>query len=227
MGNAAPSIQTPNFVDLVSMMWSMEVSKDDVIKRVEADGSMAVKIGNKRVSVTSPSNVFWVGVLLKRNRWIHTGVGLRNKITVRFENGTTKTYDYLVIHGSAGGDEVFKLNLSFANNLSDVYKHLADAFTTEVDYSFSPVYAGGSWVTQRYAANVIDEVDKYIGLKFNMGTPGDGETNCVDFSIRMYLYFAYENESKYREVLGRVRGDIDDKESLLTKLKAEMDKISA
>ena len=76
-------------------------SADSVIQsrgEVKAQGPMAVKIGNKTVSVTRPSNVFWVGVLLKKNGWIHTGVGLRNDITVRFTTGKTETYNYMVAH---------------------------------------------------------------------------------------------------------------------------------
>ena len=217
--------------DLSSLLWTLQIS-DVVVKnrgQVEADGIMAVKIGNKRVSVSSPSKVFWVGVLLKKNGWIHTGVGLHNDIKVEFGNGTSKNYQYLVAHGTAGDDKIFRVNLSFANNLSAIYDSLAEAFDTEVDYSFSPVFAGDSWKTNRFANDVVTKMDYFLGRKFNMGSPSADDTNCVHFSVSMYLHFAFEGESKLKEILYKVARDIQDKnyQSLLNKLKVELNKISA
>ena len=52
------------------------------------------------VSVPRPSKIFWVGVLLVKNDWIHIGIGIHNDITVKFENGITREYKYLVAHGA-------------------------------------------------------------------------------------------------------------------------------
>lgn len=205
-------------------------SADSVIRSrgdVKAQGPMAVKIGNKTVSVTRPSNVFWVGVLLKKNGWIHTGVGLRNDITVRFTDGETEIYNYVVAHGVAGEDDKkFKIHLSFANNLTDIYDCLAQAFSSELDESFSPVLAGNYWTTTKLSEDIITRVEHFLGLGFNMKSPGKDETNCVHFSVVMYLFLA-NKESRQSLVFLRVQRYVESKEYrvLLTKIKAELNSV--
>ena len=204
-------------------------SADSVIQsrgEVKAQGPMAVKIGNKTVSVTRPSNVFWVGVLLKKNGWIHTGVGLRNDITVRFTTGKTETYNYMVAHGVAGADDKFTIHLSFANDLTDIYDCLAQAFDSKLDESFSPVLAGNYWTTTKVSEDIITKVEHFLGLTFNMQSPGGGETNCVDFSVAMYLFLA-NKESRKIFVFLRVKRYVENKEyrRLLTKIKDELNSV--
>ena len=215
-----------------SMMWELKVSDDpnDVVRRrgqIEADGKMAVKFDDKRVSVPHPSKIFWVGVLLERNNWIHTGIGIHNDITVKFNDGRTREYNYLVAHGVADSNQRFQVYLSFANDLYTIYRSLAKAFKTEVNWSFSPVLAGDRWTTNRFAADVVSKMEQYIGLVFNMKHPGRGETNCVHFSAAMYLFFASKDESVLGEIFHKLSGDIRDKSyrSFLDKLQNELDKI--
>lgn len=196
---------------------------------VHANGIMSVKISNKTISVLKPSKVFWVGVLLKRKSWIHSGIGLHNDISVQFEDGTTKSYQYVVAHGVAMGlDNTLKIHLCFANTLHGVHRSLARAFETEIDYSFKPVFAGDSWTTNRCADGVVAEMEKYLGRPVNMQLASRSDTNCIHFSAAMYLYFAYK-ESKQSEIMSKVAGEMSRKEytALLTKLEKQLDAISA
>lgn len=195
----------------------------------EAIGTMAVKFRDKRVSVSRPSKVFWVGVLLKKHGWIHTGVGLHNDITVTLENGVIKQYDYLVAHGVAGSNDRFQVYLTFANYLSDIYNSLAKAFDSEVEESFPPVFAGDSWTTNRIASDCVTQIERFLGLTFNMSSPGEDETNCVHFSVATYLFFAYKGDSELTTLLGKVGYLIRKKDypALLTKIKYELNQVSA
>ena len=195
---------------------------------VEAIGGMAVKFKNIKVSVFRPSKIFWVGVLMKRNGWIHTGVGLHNDVTVNFGDGSTRKYKYLVADGvSTFNDQKFKVNLTIANDLSEIRNCLAEAFNSEVDWSFSPVFAGDSWTTNRSAQEVVTHIERFLGLSFKMSSPGPGETNCVHFSVSMYLFFAGQRESELRRILGKVSHLIGKKDltPLLNKLERELNEV--
>ena len=124
-------------------------------------------------------------------------------------------------------DKKFQVYLSFANDFSTIYESLADAFETKVNYGFSPIFAGDTWTTNRVAADVVSKMEQYIDLKFNMGHPGPGETNCVHFSIAMYLFFASKDESKLGKIFHKLSGDIRDKryQSFLDKLRNELETI--
>lgn len=237
MGNltSASFLDSPKLTssdDLSSRLHKMQISDPDyVVQRsgqVKAVGDMAVTIGEKRVSVPCPSKVFWVGVLLKKKGWVHSGVGLHNDITVKFENGLSKTYQYVVAHATAGEDRQLKIHLCFANELPGVYDSLAHVFGTEVDYSFLPVFAGDSWVTHRLANDVVTKVDKYLGRPVNMESVSGSNTNCIHFSVVMYLYFAY-CEDRQANILRKVADDMQTKEykSILRKIQNELAKISA
>ena len=215
--------------DISSMMWGLSISADDVMERrgqIEADGIMAVKFSDKHVSVPRASKIFWVGVLLVKNNWIHTGIGIHNDITVKFNSGIKREYKYMVAHGVAK-EKRFQVYLSFANDYDAIYENLAEAFGTKVNYSFTPVIAGDTWTTSKVAADVVRKMEQYIDLKFNMECPGPGETNCVHFSVAMYLFFASKDESKLLEISHRLSGDFRDRnyKSLLRKLRSELEKI--
>jgi len=183
--------------DLKSSSFQVSLCANEVIESrgdVKAIGEMAVRIKNTKVSVPRPSKVFWVGVLLKKEGWIHTAVGLHNDITVSFGDGTTKKYEYVVAHGiPRSGDNKFRVYLSFANDLPSIHDCLAKPLKTEVNRSFSPVFAGDSWwTTKRIAKDVVTHIEKFLGLKFNMSSPDPDETNCVHFSVSTYLFLPNE-----------------------------------
>lgn len=234
MGNSKSSFHSSYSVsDLSSQLectLQLNSDPDHVISgsgEVRADGIMSVKISNKTISVPKPSKVFWVGVLLRKKSWIHSGIGLHNDITVEFEDGTTKSYQYVVAHG-VGWDKALKIHLCFANTLHGVHRSLARAFETEIDYSFKPVFAGDSWTTSRCADGVVAEMEKYLGRPVNMQLASRSDTNCIHFSAAMYLYFACK-ESKQSEIMSKVAGEMSRKEytALLTKLEKQLDAISA
>lgn len=216
--------------DLKSSSFQVSLLPNEVIEScgdVEAIGEMAVKIKSTKVSVPRPSKVFWVGVLLKKQGWIHTGVGLHNDITVNFGDGTTKKYEYLVAHGIPGKhDKKFKVYLSFANDLPSIHDRLAEALETEVDGSFSPVFAGDSWTTNRIAKNVVTHIEQFLGLELNMSSPGPYETNCVHFSVSTYLFFA-NRESDLSSILGKVGHLIRNKNftALLNEIEFELNEV--
>ena len=212
----------------------LEVNQDIMSRRgqFEADGIMAAKFNGKRVSIPRPSRIIWIGVLLKvpqeKSNYIHTGIGLHNDITVKFRNGTTRQYEYCVMHGGAGDNKKYKIYLSFANYLYDIYEDLARVFETEINYSFTPVVAGDSWTTNRFAGDVIRKMESFVGLTFNMsGSLGYGETNCVHFSVVMFLFFAGKDENKWKEIVGKFSSNIRNKEytSLLRNLQEELNRI--
>ena len=208
----------------------LEVNPDIMSRRgqFEADGIMAAKFNGKRVSIPRPSRIIWIGVLLEKKNWIHTGIGLHNDITVKFRNGTTRQYEYCVMHGVADENDKYKIYLSFANDLTDIYEDLARAFKTSINYSFTPVVAGDSWTTNRFAGDVIRKMESFVGLTFNMsGSLGYGETNCVHFSVVMFLFFAGKDENKWKEIVGKFSSNIRNKEytSLLRNLQRELDRI--
>lgn len=180
------------------------------------------------MSVLRPSKIFWVGVLLKKNEWIHTGVGLHNDITVTFDNETTKEYNYLVAHGVSGTDDKFKVHLSFAIDLSEIYLRLAEAFDTEIQQTFPPVFAGDTWTTNKIAKDVVTLVENFLGMKFNMSFPDRDETNCVHFSVATYLFFANKDKSKQTEIMGKVGHLIRQKnyQELLKQIKTELNQVS-
>ena len=228
MGNSQSTIKESED-DLSTMLWELSISDDVVHRRgqIEADGIMAVKFSDKHVSVPCPSKIFWVGVLLVRNGWINTGIVIHNDITVKFDDGKTREYKYLVAHGVADSNQRFKVYLSFVDDHHAIFESLANAFKTEVDFSFTPVIAGDTWTTNRVAADVILKVEQYIDLRFNMKHPGPGETNCVHFSVAMYLFFASKDESKLGEIFHKLSGDINNQNyrSFLDKLRNELEKI--
>uniref|UniRef100_A0A1X7VM19 Uncharacterized protein n=1 Tax=Amphimedon queenslandica TaxID=400682 RepID=A0A1X7VM19_AMPQE len=208
----------------------LQVDRDIMSRRgqFEADGIMAAKFNGKRVSVPRPSKIIWIGVLLEKNDWIHTGIGFHNDITLKFNNGKTKQYKYCVMHGVADDDEKYRIYLSFANDLTDIYEDMATAFGTRINYSFSPVVAGDTWTTNRFAGDVIRKMESFIGLTFKMAAPLHyGQTNCVHFSVVMFLYFAAEDESKWKEIVGKFHSNIRNKDytSLLSNLQKELHRI--
>ena len=197
--------------------------------QLEADEGMAIKFGDKRVSVSRPSKIIWIGVLLVKENsedWIHTAVGLHNNITVKFKDGSIINYQYLVIHGVADKEKRIKIHLNFANNLCDIYSSFAQLFNRKVTYS---VVAGtDEWPNRCFGnARSIRKMESFLGLTLNMRIPGYGETNCVHFAVFMFLYFAGEDENKWREIVGKFYSDIRNNcyISFLCNLQRELDKI--
>ena len=193
----------------------------DEIGQVEVDGEVAIKFKNKHVAFSCPFKVVWVGVLLK-NGLAHTGVGIHSDVVVTFENGSSKTYQYMVLHTAT--DEAMKLKVyaSFGDYYYDIYHGLADAFNTKFDYnSFVPVIAGDLWKTNRCVAESISSLIKhFLGVELE-GLGG------IHFSVSMYLYFAGKDKEKWKEIVNKFSNNIRDEDykSLLHNLKKELDAI--
>ena len=193
----------------------------DEIGQVEVDGEVAIKFKNKHVAFSCPFKVVWVGVLLK-NGLAHTGVGIHSDVVVTFENGSSKKYQYMVLHTAT--DEAMKLKVyaSFGDYYYDIYHGLADAFNTKFDYnSFVPVIAGDLWKTNRCVAEGISSLIKhFLGVELE-GLGG------IHFSVSMYLYFAGKDKEKWKEIVNKFSHNIRDEDykSLLHNLKKELDAI--
>ena len=86
--------------------------------------------------------------------------------------------------------------------------------------------AGNYWTTTKVSEDIITKVEHFLGLTFNMQSPGGGETNCVDFSVAMYLFLA-NKESRKIFVFLRVKRYVENKEyrRLLTKIKDELNSV--
>uniref|UniRef100_A0A1X7VKM8 Uncharacterized protein n=1 Tax=Amphimedon queenslandica TaxID=400682 RepID=A0A1X7VKM8_AMPQE len=189
----------------------------DKIGQVESDGKVAMKFKNKCIVFSCPFKVVWVGVLLK-NGLVHTGAGIHSDIVVTFENGTSKKYQYMVLHAATDEAMKSKVYASFGDYYYDIYHGLADAFSTKFDYnSFVPVIAGDTWKTNKCDAEGISSLVKHF-LEVELEGLGG-----IHFSVSMYLCFAGKDMGKWKEIVNKNIHDGDYKS--LLHLKKELDAI--